>query len=109
MLVTLLFALRLFPLTVAPVVTLGLVVPSFQLLEPRSIDEGTGDALVGLSICALVILFLGCWCGTATVTNASRVVLSWSQGAKALADTNGIAVVSVPAAPPLTLSGFAIR
>jgi hypothetical protein len=35
-----LFALRVFPLVISVVITFALVVPSFQLLEPRSIKDG---------------------------------------------------------------------
>jgi hypothetical protein len=39
---TVLFSLRVLPLVVSVFITLAFVVPSFQLLEPRSVDEGIG-------------------------------------------------------------------
>src|ERR1035437_6368383 len=38
-----LFALRIFPLVTAAVITAAFTVPSFLLLEPRAIDEPMGE------------------------------------------------------------------
>ena len=50
-----LFALRVLPLVASVVITFVFVVPSFQLLEPRSmnIDEGIGAMPLALGVCAL--------------------------------------------------------
>jgi Zn-dependent protease with chaperone function len=104
-LVALLFGLRVLPLTAAVIVTLGFVVPSFQLLEPRSIDEGTGAAPLALGICALLLLFFGCWRVIVAMVATSHTVARWSQGAKALADAQTVTVLSTRDAPPLTLVG----
>jgi Zn-dependent protease with chaperone function len=104
-LVAWLFGLRVLPLTVALIVTFGFVVPSFQLLEPRSIDEGTGAAPLALGICALLLLFFGCWRVIAALMATSRVVARWSQGARVLADAQTVTVLSTRDAPPLTLVG----
>jgi len=104
-LVALLFGLRMLPVTTALIVTLGFVVPSFQLLEPRSIDEGTGAVPLALGICALVMLFFGWWRVTASLLATSRVVAHWSQGARGLADAHAVTVLTTRDAPPLTLIG----
>ena len=54
-LAALLFALRVLPMAGSAVITFAFVVPSFQLLEPRSIniDEGIGAMPLALGLCAL--------------------------------------------------------
>jgi hypothetical protein len=104
-LVALLFGLRVLPLAAALIVTLGFVVPSFQLLEPRSIDEGTGATPLVLGICALTLLFFGCWRVIAALMATSRMVARWSQGAGTLANAQTVTVLSTRDAPPLTLAG----
>jgi Zn-dependent protease with chaperone function len=100
-----LFVLRVLPLMAALGVTFGLVVPSFQLLEPRSAAEGTGTAPLALGICALLLLCFGGWRVIAALLATARVVARWSQGAKPLADSQAVTVLSARDAPPLTLAG----
>src|ERR1700737_4053618 len=54
----LLFALRVLPLAASVFITFAFVVPSFQLLEPRSIgtDEGIGAMPLALGVCALLLI-----------------------------------------------------
>lgn len=104
-LVGLLFRLRVLPLTAALAVTLSFVIPSFQLLEPRSIDEGTGSAPLALGICALLLLSLGCWRVITALMATSRVVGRWSQEARALSGPQTMKVLATRDAPPLTLVG----
>src|ERR1017187_7926544 len=47
----LLFALRMFPLVTAAIITAAFTVPSFVLLEPRAIDEPLGGIPLVLGIC----------------------------------------------------------
>jgi Zn-dependent protease with chaperone function len=108
----LLFALRVFPLAVSAVITCAFVVPSFQLLEPRSIDEGMGAMPLALGLCALLLIACGCYRVIAAQTKTSRVVASWLEGAHPLnGDTTAQTVAqtvtfrSRSEAPPLTLVG----
>src|ERR1700722_12636471 len=73
-LAALLFALRVLPLAASVVITLALVVPSFQLLEPRSIAEGTGAMPITLSVCALLLIACGCFRVITAQTKTARVV-----------------------------------
>src|SRR5271154_3517484 len=57
----LLFELRIFPLLASLVVTLALVVPSFQILEPRSGHESMGAIPLVLGISALLLIACGCF------------------------------------------------
>jgi len=111
-LVSLLFVLRIFPLVASVLLTLAVVVPSFQLLEPRSIDEGMGAMPLGLGICALLLIACGCFRVITAQTKTSRVVARWLEGAHPL-DVNSADETVAPAvtlqsrreAPPLTLVG----
>lgn len=110
---SLLFGLRILPFVVSVVITFAFVVPSFQLLEPRSmeIDEGMGSVPLALGICALLLIACGCFRVVAALTKTSRVVSGWLQGAHPLArtpmqaDHHSVALCSRPEAPPLTLVG----
>jgi len=106
----LLFALRVLPLAASIVVTFTFVVPSFQLLEPRSmdIDEGMGAVPLALGICALLLIACGCFRVITAQTKTSRVVARWLEGARPLAVEAGAQTVtfcSRDEAPPLTLVG----
>jgi Zn-dependent protease with chaperone function len=104
----LLFALRVLPLTASVVITFAFVVPSFQLLEPRSIDEGMGVMPLALGVCALVLIACGCFRVIAAQTRTSRVVARWLEGAHPLnmdAGAQTVTFCSRREAPPLTLVG----
>lgn len=111
------FAVRVLPLVVSVVVTFAFVVPSFQLLEPRSlnVEEGVGAMPLALGICALVLIACGCWRVISAQSQTSRVVARWLEGAHRLpvdaAAQNQAETVahltfrSRSEAPPLTLVG----
>src|ERR1700679_3863372 len=114
----LLFRLRILPLAASVAVTFAFVVPSFQLLEPRStdIDDGMGAIPLALGICALVMIVWGCFRVIAAQTKTARVVARWLEGAhplnveavvpKALqAAAQRVTFCSRREAPPLTLVG----
>ncbi len=110
-LAALLFTLRVLPMAGSVVITFGFVVPSFQLLEPRStnIDEGIGMMPLALGLCALVLIACGCFRVITAQTRTSRVVARWLEGANPLtADAGGQTVTfrSRRDTPPLTLVGF---
>lgn len=113
-----LFALRVLPFAASVVLTLVFVVPSFQLLEPRSmdIDEGMGAMPLALGICALVLIACGCFRVIAAQTKTARVVARWLEGARLLnvnavgqgeVQNEAVAATfcSTGATPPLTLVG----
>ena len=110
----LLFAARVLPFVASVAMTLAFVVPSFQLLEPRSItvDEGIGAMPLALGVCALLLIACGCFRVIAAHTITSRVVAGWLDGARplgvdAVAPTVGqtLAFRSIGGAPPVTLVG----
>lgn len=106
----LLFALRVLPLVASAVITFVFVVPSFQLLEPRSInaDEGIGAMPFALGVCALLLIACGCFRVITAQTRTSRVVARWLEGAHPLnvdASAQTVTFCSRREAPPLTLVG----
>jgi Zn-dependent protease with chaperone function len=109
-LAALLFAARTLPLAASVIITFAFVVPSFQLLEPRSIniDEGIGTTPFALGVCALLLIAYGCFRVISAQTRTSRVVARWLEGAHPLnADASGETVTfrSRRETPPLTLVG----
>lgn len=114
-LAALLFAFRVLPLAASVVITFAFVVPSFQLLEPRSmdIDEGMGAAPLALGVCALLLIACGSFRVFTAQTRTSRVVARWLEGAHPLkvdaavqADARTVTFPSRCEAPPLTLVGI---
>jgi hypothetical protein len=105
-----LFALRVLPLAASVIVTFVFVVPSFQLLEPRSINsnEGIGATPLALGICALLLIACGCFRVITAQTRTSRAVARWLEGAHPLnrgAGAQTVTFCSRREAPPLTLVG----
>jgi beta-lactamase regulating signal transducer with metallopeptidase domain len=109
-LAALLFALRILPLAASVVITFAFVVPSFQLLEPHSMnsDEGIGAMPLALGVCALLLIACGCFRVITAQTRTSRVVARWLEGARPLkadASAQNVTFCSRREAPPLTLVG----
>jgi Zn-dependent protease with chaperone function len=105
-----LFALRVLPLAASVIVTFVFVVPSFQLLEPRSMNsnEGIGATPLALGICALLLIACGCFRVITAQTRTSRAVARWLEGAHPLnvnARAQTVTFCSRSEAPPLTLVG----
>jgi len=108
----LLFALRVFPFVASVVIAFAFVVPSFQLLEPRSIDEGLGRIPLALGVCALLLVACGCVRVQTALTATTRVVARWLEGAHSLnadaaaqTEAQFVTFRSRHEAPPLTLVG----
>lgn len=102
----LLFAVRVLPLLVSIVIAFAFVVPSFQLLEPRSIDEGIGTMPLALGTCALLLIACGCYRVIAAQTMASRLVAYWLEGAHPLdATAETVTSCSQRKTPPLVSVG----
>jgi len=103
----LLFALRILPFAASLLITFAFVVPSFDLLEPRSIDEGMGAMPLALGICALVLIACGCFRVVTAQIRTSRVVARWLEGVHPLdAGAETITFQARREAPPLTLDGI---
>jgi beta-lactamase regulating signal transducer with metallopeptidase domain len=108
----LLFTLRVTPFVVAMASTLALAVPSFVLLEPRSVNEPMGAVPVALGLSGLAVVLAGIWKAASALLRASRTVARWSNEARVIPisptdSKNPISVVRISAAaPPLTAAGI---
>jgi hypothetical protein len=105
-LANLLFGLRILPVAASTLITLGLVVPSFQLREPRSIEEDMGLMPLVLGLCALLLIACGVFRVVTAQTRTSRVVAHWMDSANRLSvETEVVTFCSRRDVPPLTLVG----
>jgi beta-lactamase regulating signal transducer with metallopeptidase domain len=103
----LLYGLRLFPLAAAAAVTLAFTVPSFVLLEPRSIDEPIGIAPLFLSFCGLMIAVFGVVNATRALKTTSRAVALWTRDAKLVESRGTVPVMRISRiVPALTAAGI---
>jgi len=78
----LLLALRMFPLATAAVITAAFTVPSFLLLEPRSINEPLGGLPLSLGICGAALGIFGILNAAIAVRGSSRRVSKWTDQAQ---------------------------
>ncbi len=102
----LLFVLRVLPLLTSVVLTFVFVVPSFQLLEPRSTEEGVGALPITLGIAALFLVVCGGCRAIVAQARAWRIAAQWMHGARPLYNGSGaIALRTVHHTPPITLVG----
>ena len=103
----LLFLLRVLPLFASITLTLAFVVPSFQLLEPRATDEGTGTVPLALGITALLLIAWGSWRVISAQARTARIVARWLEGSRPLeTGAETVTLRSRRQAPPLMLVGM---
>lgn len=103
----LLFALRVLPLFLSILMTAAFVIPSFQILEPRSVDEGMGKLTLALGVAALLLIIYGSYRVVAAQVRTSRIVARWLEGASPLETGAQAATLrSRRETPPLTLIGM---
>lgn len=102
----LLFLLRVLPLFASAVLTFVFVIPSFQILEPRSINEGVGTMPIALGTAALFLIACGSYRVVTAQTRTSRILARWTEGSQPF-DESGETFTfrSRRDAPPLTLVG----
>jgi beta-lactamase regulating signal transducer with metallopeptidase domain len=108
----LLFALRMLPLIAATGMTLAFAVPSFLLLEPRTMEESMGGIPVLLGLCGMAVMLGGAWNAVTALARASQAVLRWSTqarmiGSRPINSRQSVSVLqTTAAAPPLTAAGI---
>jgi hypothetical protein len=101
------FGLRLLPFLAAVAVTAGFTVPSFLLLEPRTIDEPLRGIPVALGICGLMLAAFGAGNAIACGLRASKAVALWAREAKPLDEAGTAPVLRISRIfPALTVSGI---
>ncbi len=107
-----LFLLRILPFLIAAAATLSLAIPSFWLLEPRSVEESLGIPPVLFSFGAISTLLLGFFNAVIALKRTSRTIAGWSGEASSLGTMTFHSPQSVTvmrasaAAPPLTAVGI---
>jgi Zn-dependent protease with chaperone function len=103
-----LFTLRVFPLVTAAVVTAVFTVPSFLLLEPRSIDEPIGEIPLALGICGALLGIFGLLNAALAFRRASRTISHWTAEAQSVEMESVVPVLRIGRKfPAMTAAGIA--
>ncbi len=103
----LLFALRMFPLTAAAMITAAFTVPSFLLLEPRSIEEPLGAIPLALTVFGAVLGVLGIVHASLGLRRASRAISTWTRAAQPVESSAPIPVLRISrTVPAMTAAGI---
>jgi beta-lactamase regulating signal transducer with metallopeptidase domain len=104
-----LFAVRMSPVLVSAIFTVLLIVPSFQILEPRSAGEGMGIAPIMLSIFTVFVLCLGCY-QVASIRKATSLAVSrWLVGVSLRQEEphpQSISILAARGVPSIVLVGI---
>jgi Zn-dependent protease with chaperone function len=104
----LLFALRIFPLTTAAVITAAFTVPSFLLLEPRAIEEPIGGIPLALGLCGAALGIFGFLNAALAMRHASHAIRGWTRGAQPIATAAAVPVLRIEhPVPALIAAGIA--
>jgi beta-lactamase regulating signal transducer with metallopeptidase domain len=103
----LLFAFRMLPLAASLAVTAMFTVPSFLLLEPRSIDEPVGGITLALSLCGALLVLFGVVHTLAAAWRSSRTVAGWLGGAERVESSVPVPVLRIARKlPAMTAAGI---
>ena len=100
-----LYLARVLPMFASIAVTCTFVVPSFQLLEPRGIEEETGILPVALGVVAIVFIASASSRVLRAQSRTARVVAEWMERGQS-DRTGAYTVCSRSDVPPLTLVGL---
>lgn len=102
-----LFALRMFPLIAATLITAALTVPSFLLLEPRVTNEPIGAVSLALGVCGLILVVAGIKNAVVVFRKAARTVVEWTRGARPAGRARSVPVLKIlPTTPAMTTTGI---
>jgi beta-lactamase regulating signal transducer with metallopeptidase domain len=103
----LLFGLRMIPLIAAAVITAAFTVPSFLLLEPRSIHEPMGGIPMVLGIAGALLGIFGVLNASFAVLRTSQTVRTWTNEAQPVDSCSPVPVLRIsPAIPAMTAAGI---
>jgi beta-lactamase regulating signal transducer with metallopeptidase domain len=103
----LLFACRILPLLAASAITAVFTVPSFLLLEPRSIAEPVGVVPLALGLMGFTLVILGAARACRSLLRARRALSQWSRSAPPVDDTTSVPLLRISGAvPPMTAAGI---
>jgi beta-lactamase regulating signal transducer with metallopeptidase domain len=103
----LLFVLRMFPLIAATLITAAFTVPSFLLLEPRTIQEPVGEIPLVLGICGAVLGIAGIVNAVRASRRASRAIFAWTRKSEQVERCGRVAILRISqAVPAMTAAGI---
>ena len=105
----LLFALRIFPLATAAVITAAFTVPSFLLLEPRAIDEPIGEIPLVLGLCGAALGIFGLLNAALAIRRASRAISGWTRGAQPISASAPVPVLRITRPVPAMIAAGIAR
>ncbi len=109
----LLFALRMLPLLAAAAITAAFTVPSFLLLEPRSINEPLSAIPMALGLCGVALGVVGVLNASVALRRASRTISTWMRAAQPIESCAPVPLLRISSAvadlavPPMTAVGIA--
>jgi Zn-dependent protease with chaperone function len=99
--------LRALPLLSAILVTAGVVLPSFLLLEPRSVAEPVGEIPGILGGLGLMLLAAGLANGVMAWRKTAKAVRGWLRGANRESGGNGVSLFRIrPSSPAMAVAGI---
>jgi Zn-dependent protease with chaperone function len=102
-----LFVLRMFPLIAAALITAAFTVPSFLLLEPRTIQEPVGGIPLALGICGATLVILGIVNAVTASRRASRAISAWTRESEQVDCCGRVPVLRISqAVPAMTAAGI---
>ena len=102
-----LFVLRLFPFATAAIITAAFTVPSFLLLEPRSIDEPIGGLSMTFGLFGMLLAIFGTANAALAWRRARRAVRQWTAHAETIPASAPVRVVRIgQTLPAMTAAGI---
>ena len=103
----LLLNLRVLPLLGATLVAAGVVLPSFVLLEPRTVAEPVGEIPTILGGIGVTLLAVGLGNVLITWRRTTKAIHGWLQGASVEAGDRGVSVLRIrPTLPAMAVAGI---
>ena len=105
----LLFAMRILPLVAAAIITAAFTVPSFLLLEPRSIDEPVGTIPLALGVCGALLGVFGVVNAALALRRASRAISEWRSGAQPVSAPTPVPVLRISQTLPAMAAAGIVR
>jgi Zn-dependent protease with chaperone function len=103
----LLLNLRMLPLLAAVVITVGIVLPSFLMLEPPTAAEAIGEAPAILALGCVVLFAGGLLNAFLAWRRTAKTVHNWLKGANSESRPEGVTLFRIrPPAPPLAVAGI---
>lgn len=90
-----LFTLRVLPLSSAILITAVFTVPSFLLLEPRTIDEPIGGIPLALGVCGLIVGMIGIINAAFAMRRTSQAIAGWTRQAQPIATPASVPVLRI--------------